>query len=176
MQAGQRVLLVEGRSDAAALRAAAVTTGTDLSGTTILVLDGATNVARAAATIPSSAPVGALVDVAEQPMVRRRLTETGRPEAPLFVCVDDLEDELIRALGAEQALAVVTQEEDLRAFRSLQHQAAWRDEPVERQLRRFLGSGSGRKSRYAASLAAATPVDRTAGPLLAALRWSVSGP
>ena len=176
MDPGPSVLLVEGESDAAALRAAAARQGLDLdgSGTQVVVLDGATNVAHAAEVIAAGTRrVGVLVDRAEVAMVRRRLGRAGWTRAKLFVCVDDLEDELIRALGVDAALAVVDAEHDLRAFRSLQHQVAWRDEPVHLQLRRFLGSGAGRKARYAASLAAATPPARTAPPLAAALRWAV---
>lgn len=167
----KRVLLVEGESDAAALRAAAGAIDLVIGPIAhILVLEGATNVAHA--KIPAhTTHVAALVDHAEVEMVRRRLGHAGWSDAPLFVCVEDLEDELIRAAGLDRAVEVVESEHDLRAFRALQHQVAWRGEPEHQQLRRFLASGSGRKARYAAALAAATSPERTAAPLAAALRW-----
>ena len=50
---------------------------------------------------------------------------------------------------AEEALEVVEAEQDLRAFRTLQNEPAWRGRPVEAQLHRFMGSGGSRKMRYA---------------------------
>ena len=66
-----------------------------------------------------------------------------------YVCVDDLEDELIRAVGAEAAEMLFASQGDLASFRSLQSQPAWRGREPEAQIHRFLGSGSGRKLRYA---------------------------
>jgi hypothetical protein len=45
--------------------------------------------------------------------------------------------------------AVVDAQGDLGSLRSLQSQPAWRGRAPEAQLRRFLGSGSRRKLRYA---------------------------
>ena len=82
-----------------------------------------------------------------------------------YACERDLEDELIRALGAARVEAIVEAQGDLGAFRTLQKQAAWRGQPVEEQLRRFLGSGGGRKIRYAALLVEALELDRVPRPL-----------
>jgi hypothetical protein len=65
------------------------------------------------------------------------------------VCVVDLEDELIRAVGAVSVELLVETHGDLGAFRSLQSQPAWRGRPLEAQLRRFMGSGARRKLHYA---------------------------
>ncbi len=65
------------------------------------------------------------------------------------VCVEDLEDELIRAIGAAEMEALIDSQGDLGSFRSLQRQPEWRSQPAEAQLRRFLGSGATRKLRYA---------------------------
>ena len=65
------------------------------------------------------------------------------------MCVADLEDELIRALGAARVEEVVEAHGDLGSFRTLQKQPEWRGRPVEEQLRRFMGSGGSRKIRYA---------------------------
>ena len=59
-----------------------------------------------------------------------------------YVCVADLEDELIRSLGAAAVERVVDAQGDLRSFRTLQKQAAWQERSTEEQLRRFLGSGA----------------------------------
>ena len=77
-----------------------------------------------------------------------------------FVCERDLEDELIRALGAARVEALVEAQGDLGSFRTLQKQAAWRGRPVEEQLRRFFGSGGRRKIRYAPLLVEALDLAR----------------
>lgn len=47
---------------------------------------------------------------------------------------------------------VIDAQGDLRAFRIFQKQPAQRERKVEQQLRRFMGTISGRKSQYARSL------------------------
>ena len=86
-----------------------------------------------------------------------------------FVCVADLEEELIRALGVTAVEDVVEAQGDLGAFRSLQRQPPWRERPPEEQLRRFFGSGSGRKIRYARLLVEALDLDQVPRPLEAVL-------
>ncbi len=66
-----------------------------------------------------------------------------------YVCDADLEDELIRALGAAAVERVVEAQGDLGSFRTLQKQPAWKGRAAEEQLRRFMGSGGRRKIRYA---------------------------
>ena len=61
----------------------------------------------------------------------------------------DLEDELIRTLGAVSVEAVIGAQGELDSFHTLQKQPAWRGQRIEAQLRRFLGSGATRKIRYA---------------------------
>ena len=82
-----------------------------------------------------------------------------------YVCVADLEDELIRALGAAAVEAVVEAHGDLQSFRTLQKQSAWRGRPAEEQLRRFMGSGGRRKTRYARLLVDALDLARVPRPL-----------
>ncbi len=69
-------------------------------------------------------------------------------ELGFFMCVSDLEEELIRALGSEAVLQIVETEGELGAFRTLQQQPAHQDRRPEQQLHRFLGTRSGRKIRY----------------------------
>jgi hypothetical protein len=81
------------------------------------------------------------------------------------VCVADLEDELIRALGAAAVEEVVDAHGDLVPFRTLQKQPAWQARPKEEQLRRFMGSGGRRKIRYARFLVEALDLSQVPRPL-----------
>jgi hypothetical protein len=81
------------------------------------------------------------------------------------VCVADLEDELIRALGPASVEAVLDSHGDLGSFRTFQKQPAWRGRSVERQLRRFMGSADRRKIRYARLLVEALELAEVPRPL-----------
>ena len=87
-----------------------------------------------------------------------------------YVCEADLEDELIRALGAEAAEGVVETQGDIGPFRTLQKQPEWRGRPLHDQLRRFFGSGGRRKIRYARFLVEALDLDTMPRPLDSVLR------
>jgi hypothetical protein len=76
-----------------------------------------------------------------------------------YVCVEDMEDELIRAIGAARVEALIDSQGDLGSFRSLRRQPEWRSRPAGAQLRRFLGRGARRKLRYARLLAGAVDLD-----------------
>ena len=82
-----------------------------------------------------------------------------------YVCVADLEDELIRSLGAAAVERVVDAQGELRSFRTLQKQAAWQGRTTEEQLRRFMGSGARRKIRYARLLVDALDLAQVPRPL-----------
>jgi len=97
------------------------------------------------------------------------LTRAGMEQLGFYVCDEDLEDELIRALGANAVLAVIEAEGELGPFRTLQKQSAWDGRPVEQQLRRFMGSGGSRKIRYARLLVEALDPARVPRPLDAVL-------
>ncbi len=56
------------------------------------------------------------------------------------VCVADLEDELIRALGGDAVERVVAAQGELVALRTFQRQPQWAGRTQEEQLRRFLGT------------------------------------
>ena len=75
------------------------------------------------------------------------------------MCIEDLEDELIRAVGPAAVEALFDSQGDLASFRSFQNQPAWRGRGLDAQLRRFLGSGARRKLHYARLLVQAA-VDR----------------
>jgi hypothetical protein len=173
------VVLVEGASDQAAVLAVARLLGHDLSGQGVLVAGtgGATNIAHHLELLGPhglGVRVAGLYDAPEERFVRRGLERAGvgtpvtRADLEalgFFACVDDLEHELIRALGVEGALAVVERRGDLPAFRILQRQPAHRDRTDEQRLRRFLGTTSGRKVEYAALLAEALDVTALPRPL-----------
>ena len=92
-----------------------------------------------------------------------------RSSAGFHVCFEDLEDELIRALGYSGVEEVLASQGDLHSFRTLQKQPAWRGKSTESQLRRFMGSGATRKIRYARLLVETLALDDIPRPLTAVL-------
>ena len=105
-----------------------------------------------------------------------RARRTGWPVFDLaglgfFVCVADLEDELIRSLGAGRVERLIAAEGELTPFQTFIKQPAHRGEPREQQLHRFMGTRSGRKIRYGHLLAAAVDLTRVPGPLAGLLAW-----
>lgn len=115
-----------------------------------------------------------LCDVGETGFVTRTLhDDDGLDEPPvrLFVCDRDLEDELIRALGAERAAEVVRLAGIGDSFERMSRQPQWRDEPLAAQLRRFAGAGAGRKELLAGAWAAALPPHAVPQPLADAVTW-----
>ena len=181
--AAKAVVLVEGLSDQAALEALAERQGRDLDaeGVSIVSIGGAQAIGK---FLDRFGPKGldltlaGLYDAGEERDFRRGLERAGlgtdltRAELErlgFFVCVADLEEELIRALGVTAVEAVVEAQSDLGAFRSLQSQPPWRGRPAEDQLRRFFGSGSGRKIRYARLLVEALDPIQVPRPLDAVL-------
>ena len=122
--------------------------------------------------------IAGLCDTGEEDIVRRGLVRAGvgtpgsradMERLGFCVCVADLEDELIRAIGAARVEALIDSQGDLGSFRSLQRQPEWRSQPDAAQLRRFLGSGASRKLRYARLLAGSVDLDRLPHPLDAVL-------
>ena len=91
------------------------------------------------------------------------------PRCGFFVCVTDLEDELIRSLGVAATEQLIHAQGELGSFRTFAKQPAQRDRPREQQLRRFLGTRSGRKIRYGHVLAAALDLTRVPRPLAGVL-------
>ena len=71
----------------------------------------------------------------------------------------DLEDELIHALGPDRCEQVIRAEGDLVGWELFRQQPFQRDRPATAQLHRWLGSGSGRKIRYAAAFVEALDLE-----------------
>jgi hypothetical protein len=183
VDAARAVLLVEGISDQIALETLAVRRGRDLDaeGVAILPIGGVHAITRYLARFgPNGADVrlAGLCDAGDEDIFQRGLAEArfGRPKTRadmerlgFYVCVQDLEDELIRAVGVARVEALFESQGDLGPFRTLQMQPGWRGRDVEAQLRRFLGRGARRKLRYARLLVGSMDLDRAPRPLDAVL-------
>ncbi|MFE1577785.1 TOPRIM nucleotidyl transferase/hydrolase domain-containing protein [Streptomyces fradiae] len=162
-------VLLEGRSDVAALDALAAGRGRDLAaeGICAVSMGGATNVGHYTRVL---GPEGlglrltGLCDERERPHYARCLDERD-----LFVCVADLEDELIRALGVARVRELAEREGESRVLRTFLNQPAQRDRTPRQQLRRFIGTKAGRKIHYGRALVEALPPAETPAPLAALL-------
>lgn len=179
MQSPQTVVLVEGVSDQAALEALAVRDGRNLEAERVAVvpIGGAQAIGN---FLDRFGPQGldlklaGLCDAGEERSFQRALERAGfgsnltradLEERGFYVCVEDLEDELIRALGAASVERVVDARGELRSFRTLQKQPAQQGRSVEQQLRRFMGSGGSRKIDYAPLLVNALARSQVPRPL-----------
>jgi hypothetical protein len=162
-QQARTVVLVEGISDQIAVEALLAAHAVGLDHLAVLPTGGAHGMGRHARELAAGRRLVALCDAREAPIVRGRLDPL---RVPLVVCDRDLEDELIRSLGTDLVIATIEANGEARAFRTMQRQASWAGRPVHDQLRRFLGAGATRKSRYAALLVErAVAVDAVPDPL-----------
>ena len=173
------VVLVEGTSDQVALETLAERhdRNLDAEGVVIVPMGGAQSIGRFLAHYgPGGLEVrlAGLCDAGEEAEFRRgleraglgkNLTRSDMERLGFYVCVADLEEELIRAVGPERVVEIVDAHGDLGPFRTLQKQPAWEGRPLEEQLRRFMGSGGSRKIRYARFLVEALDLDRVPRPL-----------
>jgi hypothetical protein len=173
------VILVEGMSDQAALEALAERRGRILGseGISIVHMGGATNIGRFLDLLgPQGLDVrlAGLCDAAEEGYFRCALERAGfgsslsraeREALGFYVCVADLEDELIRALGAASVEQIIEAEGELGSFRTFQRQPAQQGRSPEVHLHRFMGTRSGRKSQYARLLVDTLDLTRVPRPL-----------
>jgi hypothetical protein len=172
--AARAVVLVEGISDQGALEALAERRGRslDAEGVSVVPIGGAQAIGS---FLDLLGPAGlnlrlaGLCDAAEEGDFQRGLERAGlgsdltradMERLGFYVCVADLEDELIRSLGAATVERIIDARGDLASFRTLQKQPAWRGRTTEEQLRRFMGSGASRKIRYAPLLVSALDLTR----------------
>ena len=173
------VVLVEGVSDQHALEALAKRRGRNLDteGISIVPIGGTKNIGT---FLDRFGPQGldvklaGLCDAAEEGDFQRALERAGlgsnltradMERLGFYVCVADLEDELIRSLGAVAVEKVIDAQGDLVSFRSFQMQPAWRGRTTEDQLRRFFGTQGGRKIQSAALLVGALDLTQVPRPL-----------
>jgi hypothetical protein len=173
------VVLVEGLSDQRALETLAARRGRNLDaeGISIVPIGGAQAIGG---FLELFGPQGydvrlaGLCDVGEEGVFRRgleraglgsNLTRADMERHGFYVCVADLEDELIRSIGADAVEEVVGAQGELASFRTFQKQPEWRARTTEEQLRRFIGTYRGRKIRYAAQLVGALDLAQVPRPL-----------
>ena len=175
---GSGLVLVEGVSDQVALETLAVRRGRDLAaeGASVVSIGGAHALGKVLAMIRASGRevrLAGLCDAAEEVGFRHALEHAGlgcgltrerMERLGFYVCEQDLEDELIRALGASAVQEVLARNGSLSSFRTFQKQPQWRGRPVESQLRRFFGSSAG-KIKYARLLVEALDLARVPRPL-----------
>jgi hypothetical protein len=177
------VVLVEGVSDRVAVETVAERHGRNLAaeGISVMPIGGAQAIGRVLLELgPQGRNVrlAGLCDAGEERDFRRGLERAGlgnglgspatraeMAELGFYVCDADLEDELIRALGAAAVEEVLEAQGALRPFRTMQKQPQWNGRPTEDQLRRFMGSGARRKIRYARLLVEALDLVRMPQPL-----------
>ena len=173
------VILVEGISDQLALEALAERRGRDLDaeGISVVPIGGSKNIGRFLELFgPKGLDVrlAGLCDAAEEGDYQRGLERAGLGSSltradmerrGFYVCVADLEDELIRSLGAAAVEQVVDAQGDLGSFRTFQRQPEWQGRTDEERFRRFFGTLSGRKIRSAPALVDALDLDRVPRPL-----------
>ena len=169
-------MLVEGVSDKVALEALALRRGRDLAaeGVSVLPIGGAQAVGRFLNLYgPRGSDVGlaGLFDAGEAGELGRALgragfgVDLGRAEMErlgFYVCERDLEDELIRCLGASVVEEVLAGQGKLGSFRTYQKQLAHRARPTEEQLRGFLTNW---KIELAGPLVEALDLSRVPRPL-----------
>jgi hypothetical protein len=173
------IVLVEGISDQIALETLAARRGRNLhdEGISVVPIGGAQAIGRFLTRFGpkgSNVRLAGLCDAGEEDVFRRSLERAGFGHSltrgdlerlGFHVCVADLEDELIRALGPAAVEAVLDSQGDLGSFRTFQKQPVWRGQRVERQLRRFMGSADRRKLRYACLLVEALDLSHVPRPL-----------
>ena len=176
------LVLVEGVSDQVALETLAERRGRDLvaDGVSVVPIGGAQAIGKVLRLVHDrggGVRLAGLCDAAEEAGFRRALERAGlgsgltreRMEAlGFYVCEQDLEDELIRALGPDVVQEVLARNGDLSSFRTFQKQPQWHGRPVESQLRRFFGSSAG-KIKYARPLVEALDLAHVPRPLDAVL-------
>ena len=179
-------ILVEGWSDQAAVEAWAGNCEMDLAdnGIVVLPVGGITNMGKfvSALKVPGLAvKVAGLYDASEEFQTLRcleragvgtKLTRESAEASGFFSCVNDLEDELIRALGASAVEDLLEAQDELRSFRRFQRQPAQLGRDTHSQLKRFMGTRAGRKIRYGSLLVAALAPQRVPLPLRRVLSYA----
>ena len=170
------VVFVEGVSDQRAVQALARRRGRDLVAERIGVvpIGGAQAISvylDRFGTHGSGARLAGLCDAGEERHFRQglervglgsKLTRTDMESLGFFVCVEDLEDEFVRALGSARVEAIIAAQGETGSFRTFQKQPDKRALTLDRQLHGFMWN---RKIRYAPLLVAALELNRVPRPL-----------
>jgi hypothetical protein len=170
------VVLVEGISDQRTLEALARRLGRDLEaeGVSVVAIGGAHAIGKAVSALTgpgSEVRLAGLCDAGEEAHFRRALEGAGLgpitsrddlERLGFYVCEDDLEDELVRALGYERLEQIIEAQGETSRFRTFQKQLAKRALSREQQLYEFMWN---RKIRYAPLLVEALELERVPRPL-----------
>ena len=176
-------VVVEGVSDQLALEQLAHRLGRDLvgEGVSILPIGGAHAIGRflrEAAREGLDGRLAGLCDSGEAGEFQRaleaagfgsNLTQADMERLGFFVCVKDLEDELIRALGVGLVMQVVEAQGEINSFTRFQAQPAHRGRDLADQLHLFMRTRAGRKAQYARALVDALDLDHVPRPLVGLL-------
>src|SRR4051794_2580044 len=178
------VVLLEGRSDVAAVRtvAAALGLAERTHRSRLVDMGGVTNVRHhlaAARARPVPVRVVGMCDAGEVDVVLLALGLDSPLELAghgFSVCDADLEDELIRACGPDVVLDVLDRLGLGARFATFRNQPAWRGRPLRDQLHRFAGTTSGRKAMFAAALAAELQPGQVPEPLSRLLERIAAAP
>lgn len=175
------VILVEGPSDQVAVEMLAARRGDDLirSGVEVVAIGGAANLRAFLETYSPDVRLAGLGDIGEVAVYGRTVSRAGvscgssrqdLEEVGFHMCVVDLEDELIRALGTAQTRSIVERTDTPGSFRSYQRQPAHRDEPVDMQLRGFVTNW---KIEYARLFVSELNLSHVPRPLQAVLDYAL---
>lgn len=186
VDAGLRsIVLVEGPSDAAAVRALSRRRGLDLDaeGVRVEPMGGYGNLPRFLEQYGPSGLGSRLAGLYDAPEERHfarglaraglgsNLTRADLEALGFYACDVNLEEELSRALGPAGMEDLFEAQGELSAFRTYQKQPAHREETIETQVRGFLWN---RKHEYAVLIVEALDLDRIPQPLNAVLAHAVS--
>lgn len=175
------VVLVEGVSDQVAVETLAARRGRDLAGEGIRVvpIGGAQGIGKVLARYGPQGldlTLAGLCDAAEEGHFKRALERAGlgldltradMESLGFYVCEQDLEDELVRCLGAEAVERVIEAAGESGRFETFRKQVEKRGLSRERQLHGFMWN---RKIRYAPLLVRALDLERVPRPLEGVLR------
>ena len=173
------IVIVEGATDKLALTLAARRLGRDIEAEDIAIIPigGAHAITRVLAELAGEHPqvrIAGLCDEGEEGVFRAALERAGygsnlsRNELErigFFVCSADLEDELIRAVGAPAISRLAELEGDAQAWHTFQRQPAWQGQATRQQFRRFVRSVSDRNVRYIRAILDALEPSQVPPPL-----------
>jgi hypothetical protein len=180
----EKIILVEGGSDKAALDTLARRRGQVLGsgGIQIVAMGGASSIRPFLEVLGPrgmNVSLGGLCDAGQESHIHTAVMRAGLGCGPgrrgleacgFYVCTDDLEDELIRAVGTAAVEQIIQAQGELRQLRTFQNQPAQRGRSTSEQFHRFMGTRSGRKSQYARLLAEAIDLAAVPRPLDRVLR------
>ena len=173
------IVIVEGATDKLALTLAARRLGRDIEAEdlAIIPIGGAHAIPRYLAELAgehSQVRIAGLCDEGEEGVFRAALerasygSNLARNELErlgFFVCSADLEDELIRAVGAPAISRLAELEGDAQAWYTFRKQPAWQRQATHQQFRRFVRSISNRNVRYIRAILEALEPSQLPRPL-----------